>query len=592
MKKRWFRMTLSAVLILSLMTSCKRIEVFQKGKATDANGEEMTWDEYTEDFFVSSITEDALTMHYFIQYPENFGIDEYEDTLGTIYSEEPEEDQYTWASDALKELEAYPDSTLTDQQKLDKETLTWYLETEKMGEDEKFAYYNEYAAPMYGVQSNLPINFANYAFNEPTDVDHYLALLDDVPRYMNELFLYEQEKANRGYGMADYLIDQVIEECSDFLGESVEDNVLVTTFDERIDSLNLESGKAEEYKASNLKKVEESVFPAYQDFMSNMETLKGMCKGSGALPEFEHGKEYFEYLARGASSSDRTVEELKELLQNYIDQQYGEITMMAMADPDLLSKMDDPDYGAEDPVDILELIASRMGNVLVPDIGSAKYTVRYVPKSLEGSSNPAFCFIPQIDNVESAIYINQSPEYEHMDFFITVAHEGYPGHMYQNTYYYGTDPAHFRYILDFSGYTEGWAVYISYRALELSDIEDASIQRLLALDSALGYEFSALADIGVNYEGWTQEELADFFEEYGLSGGDIEDLYYQLISTPGVYLSYSAAACEIWDLQKYAMEKLGEDYNDVDFHRIILDAGPTSFSILKERVDEFAASRS
>ena len=570
--------------VLMLCTSCKEFNVFS-GAAGQKAGD---WDSYVADFFADAFGDDGLSLHYYVEHPENYGIEEVKDSYGTLYEEEIDDEDFYYATNAIEEIKAFDDKSLTEQQRKDKETLLWYLETQKMAEDKKFLYYEEYAAPMYGVQSNLPINLANYTFVEEKDVTHYLALLDDTGRYLDELFQYEKKRAELNYGMNDELIDQVINECEEFLGSSLEENVLITTFDERIDALGVDAAKAEEYKATNRKKVEEQVFPAYQTFMTNMESLKGVSKGTGCLADMEYGKEYYEYLARGASSSDRSVEELKQLLKDSINDQYGELYQMMAEDPDILDKMEDPNYGASDPVDILELIASRMGDVLVPDIGDAKYTVRYVPKSLETSSNPAFCFIPQIDNIESAIYINQSPEYAHMDFFITVAHEGYPGHMYQNTYYYNTNPAPFRHIIDFSGYTEGWAVYISYEAVKLSDIKDENLCRILALNEAIGYEMSGLADIGVNYEGWSLEELGEFFSGYGMDEAALKDLYNQLISTPAVYLSYSAAACEFWELRDYAKEKMGDKYNDVDFHRIILNEGPTAFSILKERVDAAA----
>ena len=571
------------MLIVMLLTSCKGVHTFN---VFGSKKDDISWDEYVAGFFVDAFGDDGLSLHYYVEHPENFGFEEVKDSFGTLYEEEIDDEDFYYTTNAIKEVNEFKDEKLTEQQRKDKETFLWYLETEAMVEDKKFLYYREYAAPMYGQQSNIPINLANYTFVEEKDVEHYLALLDDVGRYLDELYQYEKKRAELNYGMNDELINQVIQECNDFLGESLEENVLITSFDERIEALGVDSAKAEEYKATNRQKVEEQVFSAYKTFIANMESIKGVSKGTGCLADMEYGKEYYEYLARQASSSERSIEEIKKLLKDNINAQYGELYAMMAEDPDILDKMDDPNYGASDPVDILELIASRMGNVLVPDIGDADYTVRYVPKSLESSSNPAFCFIPQIDNIQSTIYINQSPEYEHMDFFITVAHEGYPGHMYQNTYYYNTDPAPFRHILDFSGYTEGWAVYISYEAVKLSDIQDENLCRLLALNEAIGYEMSALADIGVNYDGWSVEELGDFFEGYGLDDEAIKDLYNQLVSTPAVYLSYSAAACEFWELRDYAKEKMGDKYNDVDFNRIILDEGPTSFTILKKRVDE------
>lgn len=564
---------LLAVTIVLSMTSCQLIQSVKKPG----------WDELVDELFVSSMESDTLTMHFYVQDPESFGMDDYEETLGSL--EYTEDD--TWASDALELIEEYDYEDLTEEQQYEYDVLHWYLETESMGEG--YDYYQELAEPTYGIQANYPINMADYAFNEKEDIENYMELLDDTPRYFDELLAYEQTRSEKGLFMTDFQLDQMLEDCESFIGDTLADNVLITSFDERLEGLSdVTKEEAEEYRERNQEKVEAQVIPAYRTFMEGMEALRGTCKGSGAIADYPDGKGYYEYLARNASSSERSVEELQELLEKYINRQMMELYTILNENYDLLEQIETPAYGATDPVDILEMISERM-DVLVPSIGDAKYTVKYVPESLQGSLSPAFCYVPQIDNVQSVIYINQSPEYDNMDFFTTVAHEGYPGHMYQNTYFYGTDPSPFRHILSFLGYTEGWACYISYKALALSDIEDEDLITLLTINEALGYEISALADIGVNYEGWTPKELQEFLNTYGyeITDEDLEENYGFFLNNPAGYLSYSASCCEYWELESYAKQKLKSRFDEVEFHRVILDAGPTSFSILSERLDDY-----
>ena len=91
-------------------------------------------------------------------------------------------------------------------------------------------------------------------------------------------------------------------------------------------------------------------------------------------------------------------------------------------------------------------------------------TVKYVDEALEPYSAPAFYMVPPIDDMaENTIYINRLDTAEGLSLFTTLAHEGYPGHLYQTVYSgsylrsIGASPL--RSILSYGGYTEGWATY-------------------------------------------------------------------------------------------------------------------------------------
>lgn len=571
--KIWKRVTalLLAVVLSVSMTSCTWLQDYLKPE----------WDDLTRELFVSTMKADTLTMHFFIDDPASFEIYDYDETLGSLEYNEDD----TWASDALEMIEMYDPEDLTEEQQYEYEILHWYLSTEEMCED--LDYYMELAEPTYGIQANYPINMADYAIDDEEDINHYFELLEDTPRFFEELLAYEQERAGKGFCMTDVQLDRMLEDCRSFIGERLEENVLITSFTERLIVLDISDDLKAKYMTENSDYVQNDVIPAYEKFMEGMAGLKGTNTGSGSIAEYPEGKAYYEYLARSASSSDRSVEEMKKLLTRYIQQQMVEIGAILNENYALIDQMENVDYGAEDPVDILELIAGRMGE-LVPEI-QADYTVRYVPRSLQESLSPAFCYVPQIDNVESVIYINENPEYDNMDFYTTVAHEGYPGHMYQNTYFYGTDPAWFRHILPFVGYKEGWACYISYKALQLSDIQNEDLIQLLWMNEAIGYELSALADIGVNYEGWSIAELKDFYASYGyeLTDEEAEEQYHMLMDSPGGYLSYSVSCCEFWELESYTRMKLKQQYDEKEFHQVLLEAGPVSFSILRDQVDQY-----
>ena len=75
---------------------------------------------------------------------------------------------------------------------------------------------------------------------------------------------------------------------------------------------------------------------------------------------------------------------------------------------------------------------------------------------------------------------------EDIRLFTTLAHEGYPGHLYQTTYYANTNPDPLRNLLNFSGYVEGWATYAEMCSYYLSSLEKpyATLLQKTALSSS------------------------------------------------------------------------------------------------------------
>ncbi|MFR5970913.1 MAG: DUF885 family protein [Clostridium sp.] len=50
--------------------------------------------------------------------------------------------------------------------------------------------------------------------------------------------------------------------------------------------------------------------------------------------------------------------------------------------------------------------------------------------------SPAFYLTPPIDEpAANVIYINHAAKYRHQNLHATLAHEGYPGHLFQNCYF-------------------------------------------------------------------------------------------------------------------------------------------------------------
>ena len=201
-----------------------------------------------------------------------------------------------------------------------------------------------------------------------------------------------------------------------------------------------------------------------------------------------------------------------------------------------------------------------------------------MPKDMESYLSPAFYLIPCIDNTEkNVIYINRSHNMEKLHLYTTLAHEGYPGHLYQTTYFASKKPNPVRSLLTFGGYVEGWATYAEMCSYYLTPLEKK--QAVLAQkNNSLLLGLYARADIGIHYDGLSLQDTIKFFSKYGIQDKEtIGEIYQLIVSTPANYLKYYIGYVEILELKKEAADKKGKKFSQKEFHRAVLDIGALPF---------------
>ena len=544
--------------------------------------QEELFDQYLTDVFKESVVSDSITLHFMLKDPEAYGIDRIEPTLGSISLEADGEES---ASESLKILKKFKYSQLSEEQKMCYSILEAYLTVEQMAEG--MEYYVEICSPGQGIQAQLPTLLAEYKFYVEEDIQDYVALLHDTKRYFQEVIAFEQEKSEQGLFMADFSLDEVIQGCQDFV-DAGEDNVLLATFRERLDAFDGLSGEQKAIYEEQTVEAVAVVVSAYETFMEEMEKLRGTGVNDGGLCNFDRGQEYYEYLVASGTGSSKSVDEIANALQKRLIAESQSMYEYLMMDESILDLADHPPYDTDDPATMLEELKERIAEDF-PAIPEDHYEVKEVAESLQGSTSPSLNLKPAIDNAaENVIYINPSEEYAHMDLFPTIAHEGYPGHLYQNVYYNSTNPPLFRHLLSFLGYSEGWANYVEGLSYEYFGFENEALVEILKCNSYINIQLSALLDIGIHYYGWDLEDLQDYLSQFGIEDeDDVRDTFEYIVGNPSAYLSYAVGGMEILELRENAENELGDAFSLKDFHKAILDAGPAPFSFVEEFVDAY-----
>ena len=540
----------------------------------DADAE---FEEYAEELFRSQAASNTVNLHYTLKEPEKYGILESDVTFGSC---ESNSDAVKAAAENMRQalLEIAYDE-LDTQNKLTYDILIYQLRM--MNRCADYLLYEEPLGLVSGVQTQLPVVLSEYQFYDREDVDTYLALLKTTGEYFDSLIRFEREKSEAGLFMPDYAADQVAEQCQAFI-DMGNSNYLYSTFADRIEDVDgLDEKEKSDYIQDNALAVNDYMIPAYEKLTAEIQNLKGRGKNEKGLVYLPGGEEYYELAVQMATGSDRSVEEMRDLTRRQITDD-----LEAMEEVLGITADEAQEAAASMEQESAELILSHLREELknaFPEAPEVSLEVKFVPEEMEEHLSPAFYMIPAIDNTEeNVIYINQAQMGDDLTLFTTLAHEGYPGHLYQTVYYEGTDPEPIRSLLDFGGYVEGWATYAEMGSYYLAPLSKEQAT-LLQKNSSIILGLYALADIGIHYDGWSRMDTAAFFSAYGITDAEaVERIYDLIIGSPANYLKYYIGYVEFLELKKDWVREMGDDFSQKEFHEAVLKVGPAPFDIVED----------
>lgn len=540
-----------------------------------ADNKEFT--DFTRQMFRNEITGNTLNLHYTLSDPHSFGIDSYPITLGDA---DPDA-----LAQGISSLENYREAlahisrkNLSENNKLTYDILSSYLDIQEQGKD--FSLYEEPLGPTIGTQAQLPVLLAEYAFRDAADIDEYMSLLSQMDEYYASILRFEKAKSDAGLFMSDTSVDNIISQCQAFI--DADENFLLPIFEEKIKDIDgLSASRKEALCTKHEAIVKNHVLPAYQLLIDGLTDLKGTGKNSGGLANFDRGKEYYEYLVKSSTGCFDPVPELEKRIQKQLISDFQELQTVIKEHPEALRSPAAFSLDVSDPAAVLEDLQKKIAEDF-PAPPDVSYDVKYVHKSMEDFLSPAFYLTPPMDNLSSnVIYINNAPSYTPLELYTTLAHEGYPGHLYQ-TICSGSVPSNeVRSILNFGGYVEGWATYVEMYSYSLADTDPAAAD-LYRLNRSLILGISSALDIAVNYHGYTREQVADYLAKVGFqSGAAADSLYDTLIESPANYLKYYVGFLCFTDLRDAVREDRGDDFSLKEFHKEVLDIGPAPFPVLE-----------
>ena len=535
---------------------------------------------FTRSLFQTEVSANTISLHYTLRSPSDYGIADIPATYGSL-SSDPVAAKAS-VRNVLSSLQEFDPGTLSSENALTFKILDTYLKNASTGTD--YLLYQEPLGSVSGIHTQLPVLLSEYSFYDTQDVETYLALLKETPSYFDSVIRLEQKKAASGLFMPDYQADSILDTCQSFIDMGKE-NYLVSTFNERIASLDLlPENKKDSFQKENMKLVTEEIYPAYQNLITAIKSLKGKGMNEQGLSHFPYGKKYYEYLVRQTTGCNESISRLRLMTRAQILEDLSAMQKVLFPADAALTQASVLEQTSPDSM--LDDLRSKITDTF-PEIPDVDFQVKYVPESMQDYLSPAFYMIPAIDNLtENVIYINNGQTASGLNLYTTLAHEGYPGHLYQTVYFSASEPDPIRSILDFGGYVEGWATYAEMMSYYLAPLPKTEAS-LLQKNSSVILGLYALADMGIHYDGWSVTDTVRFFSDYGINDPNaVQSVYKLIIGSPANYLKYYIGYLKFYELKKEMADALGNQFSQKEFHRAVLDVGPAPFEIVYDEVEK------
>lgn len=539
-----------------------------------------SFSEFCTTLFREEMKSNTMNLHFTLKDPKAAGIDSYEITLGSLSGDSPH-NQARQLKKLSEELKKYSHRSLKEKDRLTCRLLSDYISRQQ--NLAAYPYYDEPLTPSGGVTSQLPVLLAEYTFRNTRDIKDYLGLLSQMDTYFLGILDYEQKKADAGLFMSDEACLKVIEGCEVFT-EHPDDNFLIDTFSNRLNAMDgLTDTQKNAYLKQHSKVLSDHVIPAYSQMIKGLTMLLGRGHNNWGLCNFPEGKAYYEAVVSADTGCDDSVEDLFSQIAKARREDLTFCQNLLEKNPKLASQSPKPDAALKEENAML----SRLQKEILTDFPAPPQTeveICHVDPALSEYLAPAFYITAPIDDIShNRIYINDAKNDTDIYYFTTLAHEGYPGHLYQTicTSSYGAPEV--LSLINYPGYTEGWATYTEMQSFYYAGL-NPDLASLLQHNQSATLSLYATADIGIHYFGWEKEKNAAFWSEYGVDDtATIKRITDLILEEPGNYLKYYVGYLKFRQMrEQLALEN--KSFSVSAFHEAILRTGPSPFSVLEETV--------
>ena len=561
-------------------------------------GEDSHFQEISDEIVADSFQKDSISMQFSFQDPKQFGLSEETCSL-PLYNREEYLSAGTLLDETIESLEKIDPNHLSDSVRTTYEVLLPYLQQQRLGTD--FPYYEEPLSPTSGIHISLPVLLAEFPVENEQDIETYLSVLSLMPSYLGSIADFEADKAALGMFMASEDADLVISQCEFFSSEKGKafftENFSLLLEKINSDDKDLISSYFEKHSAI----LTEQICPAYQKLADSVLLLKEPGKERKGLSQYAKGEAYYEHLVRQLVGTDASISEIEQKLYIRLEDLYEKLSKFRASYKKGSSQPSSSHAKSLTVSNCLPVLQEELKPLFPLPDQTSNVTIKEIPDALKDFTAPAYYFVPSIaicrkgniSSIQNTIYVRPDLKQNPVDLFTTLAHEGFPGHMYQNVYFLSTQGVNrenvLRYCMNFPGYSEGWALYTELLSFSYADGDETYLE-LLRISREIQLCLLCILDIRIHRDEADVSDISPYLARIGIKEPtDVEQIFTYLINEPGTYLKYYVGYLELLDCKELYQRKCMSQkitYSELDFHTFFLTHGPDSYVNIKKEIKQ------
>ncbi|MBA4091485.1 MAG: DUF885 domain-containing protein [Sphingobium sp.] len=506
---------------------------------------------------------------------------------------------------AIKELDSYKAASLSDAQRLNLDVILYALEQQtvapaKFGLNSAVRPYRIFQQG--GSYFSTP-DFLNTAhtINAAADGDAYIARLEAFARNLRTDTALQRDEAARGYLAPGWSLDLTLGQMKKLRGQPATDSSMVQSLVKRAAA----KGIAGDWQAQAAAVVEKSIYPALDEQIAAIESLRGKTAAGDGIWRTPRGDEIYAAALKSATTTDLSADQIHAMgLEQVADISAQLDTILkgagyskGMIGERLAALNVEPSQLYADSTDgrtallaqlnrDLDAMKARLPNAFttIPDTA---LEIRAVPVEIQDGASNGYYNRAALDGSRPAIYfinlkdVGDWPKY---GLPALTYHEGVPGHHLQiSTAQTAGDIPMLRKTAFMSAYSEGWALYAEQLADELGGYA-TPLDRAGYLQSFLFRAARLVVDTGIHAKKWDVKQATDYMvEKTGFARPRCQREVERYCTQPGQATSYKVGHGVWTKARADAQAVQGKSFDLKQFHAI-LEEGAMPLSMLEKRV--------
>lgn len=482
--------------------------------------------------------------------------------------------------------------------------------------DSYFGHVPYVVSPISGPHLDIPkLMQTQQRLKSLTDAQDYIARLEAFIDAFDAIDKKIKADAELGAIPPRILVEKTIAPIKAFIEGTAADNILVTSFKERITKIEEIDAETQEQLVNRAKgAVVTSVFPAYAKLAETLEDLldrAGTDSGVWAQPD---GEAFYRSAVKALGDTDLSPEEIHAIGLREVDRITAEMDAIlkdrGLNDGTVGERMvrlsEDPHYlfadSDEGRAELLSFLRDQVDeiNQIIPDyfatIPSQKLEIRRIPVFSQDGEAGGFYTNPSLDGTRPGIYwinLRDMKAWPSWSLNTLTYHEAIPGHHFQVAINMSeSNLPLMRRIAPFNAFVEGWALYSEQLAYEMGLYDDDPLGNLGRLQDELFRAVRLVVDTGLHAKRWSREEAIDYM--YKTTGADKSEVVPEIeryMAWPGQALGYKLGMLKILELRGEAQTALGDAFDIKEFHDVVLRDGAIPMSVLTQKVQDWVTSK-